>query len=53
VSVIGSREQLCIHEHVRKETSNANKVRQMRQQKDRVRIVLKKKTSVTKYEILP
>lgn len=26
VSVIGSREQLCIHEHVRKEMSNANKV---------------------------
>jgi hypothetical protein len=26
VSVLGSREQLCIHEHVRKEMSNAAKV---------------------------
>lgn len=30
VSVIGSREQLCIHEHVRKEMSNANKVHMCR-----------------------
>ncbi|KAJ8305700.1 hypothetical protein KUTeg_016245 [Tegillarca granosa] len=26
VSVIGSREQLCIHEQIRKETNNTNKV---------------------------
>lgn len=30
VSVIGSREQLCIHEQVRKETNNANKVHMCR-----------------------
>lgn len=30
VSVIGSREQLCIHEQVRKELSNANKVHMCR-----------------------
>ncbi|XP_061197971.1 regulator of telomere elongation helicase 1-like [Saccostrea echinata] len=30
VSVIGSREQLCIHEHVRKEMSNAAKVHMCR-----------------------